>query len=129
MNMLQTYVKTSLIAVGFSFLISSITEATEMHFDAETTETLDAQQLMNNGLAVNEPTKLTAATIRKIDLKQQKITLKHAAIASIKMPPMTMVFKVKDPQLLDGIAVDDQVFFAVEKHGSEFIVTALKKSM
>jgi len=129
MNMLQTYVKTSLLAIGLIFMLCPITEATAMQFDAKTAETLNAQKLMNDGQAVNEPSKLTAATVRKIDLKQHKITLKHAAIASIKMPPMTMVFKVKDPQLLDGIAVEDQVLFAVEKHGSDFIVTALEKSM
>lgn len=70
----------------------------------------------------------TAATVKKIDLQQQKITLKHEAIASIRMPAMTMVFKVKDPQLLQGIAVDDSVLFSVEKQGTQLIVVALKKA-
>ena len=73
-------------------------------------------------------TSFTSATVKKIDLKQQKITLKHEAIASIRMPAMTMVFKVQDPQLLQGIAVDDTVLFSVEKQGTQLIVVALKKS-
>lgn len=73
-------------------------------------------------------TAFTAATVKKIDLQQQKITLKHEAITSIRMPAMTMVFKVKDPQLLQGIAVDDNVLFRVEKQGTQLIVLALKKS-
>jgi Cu/Ag efflux protein CusF len=69
---------------------------------------------------------LTAATVRKIDVAQAKITLKHAAIANIGMPAMTMVFKVADPSLLTGLTVNDEVLFSVEKQGSALIVTQIK---
>ena len=69
---------------------------------------------------------LTAATIRKIDVAQAKITLKHAAIANIGMPAMTMVFKVADPSLLTGLTVNDEVLFSVEKQGSALVVTQIK---
>jgi Cu/Ag efflux protein CusF len=69
---------------------------------------------------------LTAATVRKIDVAQAKITLKHAAIANIGMPAMTMVFKVADPSLLTGLTVNDEVLFSVEKQGSALVVTQIK---
>lgn len=77
--------------------------------------------------AQQKSTEFTKATVRKIDLKQGKITLKHEAIQNIGMPPMTMVFKVADPALLQGIAVDDEVLFAAEKQNRQLLITALEK--
>ena len=36
---------------------------------------------------------MTEAEVRKVDKDNKKITLKHAAIKNLDMPPMTMVFK------------------------------------
>lgn len=74
-------------------------------------------------------TSMTAATVRKIDPTQANITLKHAAIANIGMPAMTMVFKVADPKLLIGLDVNDEVHFSVEKQGSTLVVTAIEKQI
>ena len=35
--------------------------------------------------------------VRKVDMGSKKITLKHGEIKNLNMPPMTMVFQVKDP--------------------------------
>ena len=40
---------------------------------------------------------LADAEVRKIDKDAGKITLKHGEIRNLDMPPMTMVFQVKDP--------------------------------
>lgn len=77
--------------------------------------------------AQENTTELTKATVRKIDLAQNKITLKHEAIENISMPAMTMVFKVADPLLLQGIAVGDEVQFAAEKQDRQLLITALEK--
>jgi|GEM_PF-316270 len=77
--------------------------------------------------AQQKTTELTKATVRKIDLAQGKITLKHEAIKNIGMPAMTMVFKVVDPAMLNGIAVDDEVLFAAEKQDRKLLITALEK--
>lgn len=89
-----------------------------------------ARQLADKSAAASVMnTSMTAATVRKIDTAQAKITLKHAAIANIGMPAMTMVFKVADPKLLVGLQVNDQVHFSVEKQGSTLVVTAIEKQM
>jgi Cu/Ag efflux protein CusF len=67
--------------------------------------------------------------IRKIDKAQSKITLKHGEIKNLDMPPMTMVFRVKDAKMLDAVAVGDKVKFAAEKDsGGNYVVTQLTKA-
>lgn len=64
--------------------------------------------------------------VRKIDKAQGKITLKHGEIKSIDMPPMTMVFKVRDASLLDRVRQGDKVVFTAEKIDGEYTVTSLE---
>lgn len=64
--------------------------------------------------------------VRKIDKETKKITLKHGFIKSIDMPPMTMVFQVKDVALLDKAKVGDKVRFQAEDNKGAFTVTVLE---
>jgi Cu(I)/Ag(I) efflux system periplasmic protein CusF len=66
--------------------------------------------------------------VRKIDKAQSKITLKHGEIKKLDMPPMTMVFRLKDAKLLDGVAVGDKVTFAAEKIDGNYVVTQITKA-
>ena len=68
------------------------------------------------------------AEIRKIDLDNQKITLKHGDIKNLDMPAMTMVFAVKDPAMLAAVKAGDKVTFTAEKVGSTFTVMSLEKA-
>jgi Cu/Ag efflux protein CusF len=65
--------------------------------------------------------------VRKVDKAQAKVTLKHAEIKSLDMPPMTMVFRVKDAKMLDGLAEGTKVRFAAEKIDGQYTVTAITK--
>lgn len=65
--------------------------------------------------------------VRKLDLPQQKVTLKHNGVQALGMPPMTMVFRVKTPSMLDGLAVGDHVKFTVEKVEGTYTVTQMQK--
>lgn len=67
----------------------------------------------------------TEGEVRRIDKAGGRITLKHGEIRNLDMPPMTMVFQVKDAALLDTVKVGDKVRFHVEKQGSAFVVTEL----
>lgn len=69
---------------------------------------------------------LTAAEVRKVDKAAAKVTLKHEEIKSLDMPPMTMVFQVKDPALLDKVKPGDKVRFAAEKQGGSYVVTTME---
>lgn len=69
---------------------------------------------------------LTDAEVRKVDREQGKLTLKHAEIRSLDMPPMTMVFAVKDKAMLDKLQPGAKVRFAAVKEGGVYTVTELE---
>lgn len=66
--------------------------------------------------------------VRKIDKAQGKITLRHGEIKNLEMPPMTMVFRVQDPSMLDRVAVGDKVKFDAAKIDGNYTVTAISKA-
>jgi Cu/Ag efflux protein CusF len=66
---------------------------------------------------------MSDAQVRKVDKEQGKITLKHGEIKSLDMPPMTMVFAVKDKAMLDTVKAGDKVRFkAVNENGKLTVV-------
>lgn len=64
--------------------------------------------------------------IRKVDKSAAKITIKHGPMAKLDMPPMTMVFQVKDKALLDVAKPGDKVTFDAEKAGGAYVVTQIE---
>ena len=69
------------------------------------------------------PDEFTAAEVRKVDKAARKITLKHEEIKNLGMPPMAMVFQVKDNAVLDKYKAGDKVQFkAVYDAGKYFVV-------
>ena len=70
----------------------------------------------------------TDAEVKKVDKAQGKITLKHGEIKNLEMPPMTMVFRVRDPKMLDMVAPGDKVKFDADKVNGQYTVTALTKA-
>ena len=83
--------------------------------------------MMDMGTGKTGPAiEFTRGEVRKIDKEAGKVTLKHGAIVNLDMPPMTMVFKAKDPAILDQVKVGDAVSFRAEKVEGVFIVTELR---
>lgn len=64
--------------------------------------------------------------VRKVDLEQGKVTLRHGPLANLDMPSMTMVFTVVDPKLLEGLKPGDKVRFTADKKNGAYIVTAIE---
>lgn len=71
-------------------------------------------------------TLLAEGEVRRVDKDAKKITIKHGPLANLDMPPMTMVFQVKDPALLDRVKAGDKVRFRAEKEGSTYLVTEIE---
>jgi Cu/Ag efflux protein CusF len=69
----------------------------------------------------------TDAEVRKVDVPNRKITLKHGEIKNLDMPPMTMVFEVREPALLQGVQAGDAVRFTADKIGGRYTVTSLER--
>ncbi len=53
----------------------------------------------------------TDGVIKKLDLAGGKVTIAHGEIVNLKMPPMTMSFKAKDPAMLKPWKEGDKVRF------------------
>lgn len=65
--------------------------------------------------------------VKTVDTAEGKVKLKHGPIARLDMPGMTMVFRVKDKALLEGLAPGDEVGFTVEMDGTTFYITRISK--
>jgi Cu(I)/Ag(I) efflux system periplasmic protein CusF len=76
--------------------------------------------------AASAATDMTEGEVRKVDKDAAKITLKHGEIKNLDMPPMTMVFNVKDKAVLNSIQPGDQVKFKAVNEAGKFTVTDLQ---
>ncbi|MCY1165244.1 Copper binding periplasmic protein CusF [compost metagenome] len=72
--------------------------------------------------------KLTAGEVRKVDLEQGKLTIKHEALENLDMPGMTMVFKASDAKLLKDVKQGDKILFRAEKTDAGFMVVRLEQA-
>ena len=90
--------------------------------------TVLAQAAASGAPAAAKPAagEMTEAEVRKVDKDNKKITLKHGAIKNLDMPPMTMVFGVSDPALLDKVQAGDKVHFKASGDGGKYTVTELQ---
>lgn len=86
-----------------------------------------AQTAPQNAQTSSSATVFTEAEVKKVDLSTGKVTLRHGEIKSLDMPPMTMVFTVKDKALLQGVAAGDQVRFVVVSENGKLVITELLK--
>lgn len=82
----------------------------------------------NDTAAASAPagTAYAVGEVKKIDVSQGKITLKHGPIDNLGMPGMTMVFRA-DPAVLGSVKVGDQVKFKADKVDGLIKVTELTK--
>jgi len=69
---------------------------------------------------------LAEGEVRKVDKDARKITIKHGPLENLDMPAMTMVFKVKDPGILEQVKAGDKVKFQAEKIGGALTVTKIE---
>lgn len=63
--------------------------------------------------------------VRKVDKEQGKLTLRHGPIPNLEMSGMTMIFRVADPKLLDGLKAGDKVTFTAAKVDGAFTVMTI----
>ena len=62
-----------------------------------------------------------------MDTAQGKLTLRHGPLQNLDIPPMTMVFKVADPKLLEGLKEGEKVKFSADRVNGAIVVTAIER--
>ena len=62
-------------------------------------------------------------------LAEDRVTLRHGPIDNLKMPPMTMVFRVSESAHLEGLEVGDAVQFRAQEQNGNYVVTEIQKAL
>jgi Cu(I)/Ag(I) efflux system protein CusF len=73
-------------------------------------------------------TAMTRGEVRKVDKDAGRITINHEPLENLNMPAMTMVFRVKEPAMLDQVKAGDKVKFQAEKIGGAFTLTKIEQA-
>lgn len=69
---------------------------------------------------------LAEGELRKVDKDAKTLTIRHGPLESLGMPPMTMVFQVKDPAMLDKVKAGDNIKFSADKVAGAYTVSELE---
>ncbi|RQR32985.1 copper-binding protein [Burkholderia sp. Bp9142] len=70
---------------------------------------------------------LTDAEVKRIDAAHGMVMLKHGALESVGMAPMTMAFKAGDPTMIASLHVGDKVRVRVERVDGTLTIVKLVK--
>jgi Cu(I)/Ag(I) efflux system protein CusF len=70
---------------------------------------------------------MSTGEVKKVDKSAGKLTIKHGPLTNLGMGAMTMVFRVKDPVMLDEVKAGDKINFVAEKPNGQLTVTQLEK--
>jgi len=65
---------------------------------------------------------MVSGTVEKVDTGAGKITIDHGTIPNLNMDAMTMVFRVQDPTLLQGVKAGDKVQFQADRVNGQISV-------
>lgn len=71
---------------------------------------------------------LVNGVVRRVDLPNGKIMIKHEAIPNLEMPAMTMTFSVADSAFLTVVKPGDKIRFVADDVDGELTLLWLEKS-
>jgi Cu(I)/Ag(I) efflux system protein CusF len=69
---------------------------------------------------------MTDGEVKKVDKDSGKLTIKHGPLPNLDMPSMTMVFRVKDPAMLDHVKEGDKIRFVADRVNGAITIVELK---
>lgn len=64
--------------------------------------------------------------VEEITTDPQRLTIAHDAIPNLEMEAMTMVFRVADPAILDGLTVGQTIEFEADRINGRLTVTTVR---
>jgi Cu(I)/Ag(I) efflux system periplasmic protein CusF len=110
--------KLTVVTTAAAFLIaaSGFAQADPRQDSAQIAQTKSSSAPMSDG------------EVRKVDKEAGKITIKHGPLANLDMPGMTMVFRVKDPAMLDRVKEGDKIKFVADRMNGSLTVIQMEPS-
>ena len=110
MNIIKQLLAISAVALGVALPMSSFAQPAVDPVKTEATQSAS----------------LTDGEIKKVDLDNGKVTIKHGDIKHLDMPGMTMVFTAKDKSMLANLKPGDRVKFVAASEGGKLVVTEIQ---
>ena len=110
------------------FIVSSLAALSALSSPVWAQSTMDHSKTGEMKMQQEGAAMMSDAEVRKIDMARGRVTLKHGEIKSLDMPPMTMVFTVKDKAMLEGVKVGDKVRFKAANENGKLTVIELVAS-
>lgn len=68
----------------------------------------------------------TNGIVKKIDVKAGKVTITHEELVDLKMPAMTMVFRLADAAMLETLSEGEEIAFVAARVEGKLTVTKLQ---
>jgi len=102
-------------------IVSAISAGTLLSWSGHAQNTNDHQH--THGAV--QPT-LSEGEVKKVDVDNAKVTIKHGDIPHLDMPAMTMVFTVKDKAMLENVKPGNKVRFLVIQVSGKLLVTDIQ---
>ena len=103
-------------------LAATLVLATPTNAGANVTDFVPSGRIV---IAAADPA-MAEGEIRKVDPVARKLTIRHGELKNLDMPPMTMVFQVKDPAMLEQVKAGDKVKFRADKVNGAITVTEIE---
>lgn len=64
--------------------------------------------------------------VEEISTEPQRLTIAHDPIPNLEMEAMTMVFRLADPAMLEGLSVGQTIEFEADRINGRLTVTAVR---
>ena len=93
---------------------------------AQGTGTMDMGK--DSGKKSQAGTHRASGTVTKVDPAGSKVTIAHGPVESLKWPPMTMNFIVKDKALLGKLSSGKKIEFEFVQQGRDYVITSAREA-
>lgn len=64
--------------------------------------------------------------IKEVNAETGRLTINHEALVDLDMEAMTMIFRVAEPQMIEGLDVGDTIEFVADRVSGRLTVVALR---
>ena len=68
----------------------------------------------------------TKGVVKKVDLKQKKVTVIHEELINLDMPAMTMVFRIADETMLQTLQEGQNIEFVADRVKGKLTIVEVK---
>ena len=82
--------------------------------------------MLDTGAMPGMPASMAQGEIRKVDKPARKLTIKHGTLPNLDMTARHMVYRVKDPAMLNQRKAGEKINFAAESFNGVLTVTNIE---